>query len=600
MKLDPYTPSKDEFENRLVGAISSGKCLMYLDTSTLMWTLRINTLAREQFVEWCRTLGGRLRIPVWAAHELRRHLIENTVQKDIRQRSSDCERKLHDFIWLVAEHSDDNLAHSVGAGSSDILIEKIKKIQEQVRKFSSAVRKRNSTSANKKIIEFVNEFVLDSDLSEIFRELSTVGKFRYSHRVPPGFQDRSKSENKYGDLVIWEEILRDSVGEGIGDDEHTCVFISQDQKTDWISASPLINSGKGPKKQDRDHAKDVPLTHPLLQHEYKKRGGSGSIFVVTPRRLSIIASKAVKAKPDLSLKVDEWGKVSYLSGIFAELLNATVEDEGSRTPSIDDTSLSQAAANRNATRAFPTVDDVFAGSVSARLEKVQGLDHSASAAVLDGWLSEVVSGDLQPHFFGRLLASIPEQNAIPVVGTTLTKAQIQVSEEDNARIFFGLGVALYFGSNKTLHATPSNQLGGVFLERCRDPFFSYGLSTLVSALREVGLAETFIPGSQSKVFFEVESSGSNPKTLTELRIDGNVVTQTLVDKTGKTIADYIQDERNIATAEQLKLLVCRLYIIDPERMTNPSGKREFLVRTEMGLVELDLLSPEGFQLPFED
>lgn len=600
MKLNLFTRSIDDYENRLVGAINSGKCLVYLDTSTLTWTLRINTLAREQFVGWCRTLGDRLRIPVWAAHELRRHLIDKTVLKDIRQRSSDCERKLDDFIWLVAEHSDDNLARSVGAPSSDILIEKVKKIQEQVRKISAAVRKNNPTSANREIIEFVNEFVLDSDLSEIFKELSTVGKFRYSHRVPPGFQDRSKSENKYGDLVIWEEILRNSIGDGIDDEEYACIFVSQDQKTDWISLSPLIEVGNRREKDRKEQPKDVPLVHPLLQHEYKKRGGSGSIFVVTPRRLSIIASRAMKAKPGLSLKVDEWGKVSYLGGIFAELLNATVEDEEGTTPSIDDTSLSQDADNGNATQAFPTVDDVFAGSVSTRLERVQGLDHAASAAVLDSWLAEVVSGNLKPHIFGRLLASVSAQNTIPVVGATLVKAMIQVSEEDNARILFGLGVALYFDSNKNLHAMPSHQLAGVFLERCLDPFFSHGLSTLVSALREVGLAETFIPGSPSKVLFEVESSGSNPKTLTELRIDGNVVTQTVVDKTGTKITDYIQDERNIVTAEQLKLLVCRLYIIEPERMINASGKREYLTRPEMGLVELDLLSPEGFQLPSED
>lgn len=600
MKLDPYTRSIPEYESRLVNAINSEKCLVYLDTSTLMWTLRINTLAREQFVEWCRTLGDRLRIPVWASHELQRHLIEDTVLKDIRKRSNDCEGKLRDFIWLVTERSDNNLACSLGAGSSDMLITQVQKIHEQVRKLSAAVCKSNFSLANEKIIEFVNEFVLDSDLREIFDELSAVGEFRYSHRVPPGFQDGSKPENRYGDLVIWEEVLGDCISKGVDDEEHACILISQDQKNDWITTSPLVETSEGSKKQDRNHAKDVPLAHPLLQHEYKKRGGSGTIFIITPRRLSVIADKAVKAKPDHSLKVNEWIKISYPGGLSANLLNALVEDGDSKVPSSNVTSLSQAAANRNGVRTFPTVDDVLVGSVSARLERVRNLDYTASTAVLDNWLFEVASGDLQPHIFGRLLASIVVQNTSLVVGAILKKAETQVSEEDNARIFFGLGVAMYFCSNKTLRAMPSNQLGIVFLGRCLDPIFSHALSTLVSALKEAGLAETFIPGSRSKVLFEVESSGSNPSTLTELRIDGNVVTQTVVDETGKTITDHIQSERNTATAEQLKLLVCRLYIIDPERMTNPSGKRQFRIRPEMGLVELDLPSPKGFQLPSED
>ena len=600
MKLDPHIRPIDEYENRLVGAINSGKCLVYLDTSTLMWTLKIKTLAREQFVEWCRTLGDRFRIPVWAAHELQRHLIEDTVLKEIKQRSSDCERKLYDFIWLVAEHSDDKLALSVGEKSLNTLIAKVQKIREQVWKFSTAVRKRNFSSANDKIIEFVNEFVLDSDLIEIFKELSTVGEIRYSHRVPPGFKDGSKLENRYGDLIIWEEILRDSIGEGIGDEEHTCIFISQDQKPDWISALPSVEINNKRKKLTRDQAKNVPLPHPLLQHEYKRRGGSGSVFVVTPRRLGIIASKALKDKSGASLNVDEWEKISNLCGLLSDLRSATVENEDSMTLSTNDTSPSQAATPLNETLAFPTVDDVFDGSVSSRLEKVQDLDDAASATILDGWLSEVASNRLQPHIFGRLLASIPTENIISVVNATIMKAQIQISEEDNARILFGLGVSLYFGSNKTLRATPSDQLGEVFLERCLDPFFSHGLLKLVSALKEARLAETFIPGSPSKVLFEIESSGSNPKKLTELRIDRNVVTQGGADNAGKTITDYIQDERNTATAEQLKMLVCKRYIIDPERMTNPSGQREFLLRPKMGLVDLDLLSPEGFQLPSED
>ena len=600
MKLDPYIRSIAEYEDRLIGAINSEKCLVYLDTSTLMWTLRINALARDQFVGWCRALGDRLRIPVWAAHELQRHLIEGTVLKSIKQQSSKCEGKFHDFISLVAERLDDNLALSVGAGSSDTLIAKLQIMQGQVQKLSAAVSTNNFSSANEQIIEFVNEFVLSSDLSEIFKELSTVGEFRYSHRVPPGFRDGLKLGNGYGDLVIWEEILCDSIGEDFGDEERACIFISQDQKTDWISASPLVDGGSGPVKQNRRQANDVPLAHPLLQHEYEKRGGSGSVFVVTPRRLSIIAFKALKAKKNFSLKVDEWGKISYLSRPVTDLPSTTVEDEENKTPSDNDTSLSQAAANRSGTQAFPTMDDVFACSVSTRLKKVRGLDHEALATVLSDWLSEVASGKLQPHLLGRLLASIPTQHTIPSIGATLVKARNLVSGEDNARIFFGLGVALYFCSNTVLRAKPSNQLGEVFLELCLEPFFSHGLSILVSALGEVGLAERFIPGSSSKVSFEIESSGSNLKTLTDIRIDGNVVTQTVADEAGKTIIDYIQNKNDTATAEQLRLLVSRLYIIDPKRMANKFGKRKFLIRPEMGLVGLDLLSPEGFQLPSED
>ena len=188
MKLDPYIRTIADYESRLVDALDSRNCTVYLDTSTLMWALRINAQAREQFVAWCRSLGERLRIPVWAAHELQRHLIEDTVRKTIRERSSACERQFHDFISLVSERSDDSIARVMGAGSSDTLIANARVIQGQVRKLSDAIQSGNLSTAYEEIIEFVNEFVIDSDLLEISRVLSAVGEFRYTHRVPPGFR----------------------------------------------------------------------------------------------------------------------------------------------------------------------------------------------------------------------------------------------------------------------------------------------------------------------------------------------------------------------------------------------------------------------------
>jgi len=427
MKLDPYIRKISDYETRLIDAIGAQSCLVYLDTSALMWALRINAPARQQFLDWCRSFEERLRIPVWAAHELQRHLIEDTVKRTIKERSSACERQLHDFVSLVAERSDDNIARAVGAGSSDTLIAKAQMIQSQVRKMSDAMRAGNLTAAYEKVIEFVNEFVMDSDLLDISRELSAVGEFRYSHRVPPGFQDGAKSENRYGDLVMWEEILRDSVVRGASQGDNTCIFVSQDEKTDWISASPFVDAGNGPERQNRDHAKDVPLAHPLLQHEYEKRGGSGTAFVITPRRLSIIASKVASSKPELSWSVDEWGKVSYLDGPAAGLQIEGAKDGGSPAPGGEGEPRAPAPTAAGTTPTFPKVNDVLDGSIASRIEKARGLSLTELVELLDAWLSEVLSGTLRPHQFGRLLASITGENAITAIGTALAKTREQAS-----------------------------------------------------------------------------------------------------------------------------------------------------------------------------
>ena len=600
MKLDPYVRTITDYETRLIDALGSPSCLVYLDTSALMWALRIKAPARQQFIDWCRSFGERLRIPVWAAHELQRHLIEDTVQRTIKERTSACERQFHDFVSLVAERSDDNIARTVGAGSSDTLIVRAQMIQSQVRRLSEAMRGGDLTSAYEKTIEFVNEFVLDSDLLDITRELSSVGEFRYSHRVPPGFQDGAKSENRYGDLIIWEEILRDSVGRDDGQTDMACIFVSQDEKTDWISASPLVDAGKGPERQNRVHAKDVPLAHPLLQHEYEKRGGSGTVFVITPRRLSIIASKAASSKPELSWSVDEWGKVSYLDGPAAGLQVQDTKDGDRPTLHGEREPLVPALSEADTTSTFPSVNDVLDGSITSRVEKARGLSLTELVELLDAWLSEVLKGVLRPHQFGRLLASITGENTIAAIGTALAKTRARASNQDNAKVHFGLGVALYFQQNATLRSRPSIELGEIFLDLCREPGFSEGLAILAAALREAGLAETFVPGNSDRVSFEITSTGSNPKTLTELRIDGNVVTQAMPENAETAISDYLNGQGSTATADQLIAIAGRLFLIDPDRMTNSYGKRKFAIRPEMGFVEIDFLSPEGFELPSED
>jgi hypothetical protein len=600
MKLDPYIRKISDYETCLGDAIGAQSCLVYLDTSALMWALRINTPARQQFIDWCRSFEERLRIPVWAAHELQRHLIEDTVKRTIKERSSACERQFHDFVSLVAERSDDNIARAVGAGSSDTLIAKAQIIQSQVRKMSDAMRAGNLTAAYEEVIEFVNEFVMESDLLDISRELSAVGEFRYSHRVPPGFQDGAKSENRYGDLVMWEEILRDSVGRGASQADNACIFVSQDEKTDWISASPFVDAGNGPERQNRNHAKDVPLAHPLLQHEYEKRGGSGTVFVVTPRRLSIIASKVANSKPELSWNVDAWGKVSYLDGPAAGLHIADAEGRGRRALISGGERQAPTSSAIDRTSAFPSVGEVLTGSITSRVEKARGLNLTELVVLLDAWLSEVLSGTLRPHQFGRLLASIAGENAVAAIGTALSKTREQISNQDNTKVHFGLGVALYFQQDGALRARPSTELGEIFFDLCREPDFSEGLAILATALREAGLAETFIPGNSKTVSFEIETIGSNPKTLMELRIDGAVVTQTVCEDAETRILDCLNDEATTASAEQLIAISGRIFLIDPDRMTNSYGKRKFVIRPEMGFVELDFKSPEGFQLPSED
>ncbi|WP_210521685.1 PIN-like domain-containing protein [Hymenobacter terricola] len=69
-------------------------------------------------------------------------------------------------------------------------------------------------------------------LVEIYKE----GKIRYENKIPPGFGDNKPEPDRYGDLVIWNQIINKSL-----DDKIDIVFVTDDEKKgDWS----LLHSGK--------------------------------------------------------------------------------------------------------------------------------------------------------------------------------------------------------------------------------------------------------------------------------------------------------------------------------------------------------------------
>lgn len=72
---------------------------------------------------------------------------------------------------------------------------------------------------------------------DIYKE----GELRYKYLIPPGYKDIEKDKNdktqtkKYGDLLIWKEILKKA-----HDDRVSVIFITDDEKEDWweLSSEP--------------------------------------------------------------------------------------------------------------------------------------------------------------------------------------------------------------------------------------------------------------------------------------------------------------------------------------------------------------------------
>lgn len=133
-----------------------------------------------------------------------------------------------------------------------IILAKLSEIDEEAAKYQKVIQA--EIQRNKLMLENdkTTEFLEDIEVSErvgapfTYRQrinIYTEGNTRYQHKIPPGYEDNGKRKNdetsldKYGDLLIWKQILRHSESSG-----KSVIFITNDAKEDWW----LLDSNKKP------------------------------------------------------------------------------------------------------------------------------------------------------------------------------------------------------------------------------------------------------------------------------------------------------------------------------------------------------------------
>jgi hypothetical protein len=110
---------------------------------------------------------------------------------------------------------------------------------------------------------------------EKLREVFADGDKRYKSKIPPGYEDSKKPEgdNRFGDLVIWMELLEKAEHE-----KKAVTFVTADEKEDWWR----ISQGKtiGPR--------------PELAAELKKRAGVELQMFSPDRFMELAAEKLLQ------------------------------------------------------------------------------------------------------------------------------------------------------------------------------------------------------------------------------------------------------------------------------------------------------------------
>ena len=607
MQLDLFVRDYNAFMTELADVLKAGHTRFYLDTSLLMLLVRLGPTARDEFIDWCeKRPSGSVRVPVWAAHEFHRHTVRQTVNKNIDSVLSDVESKLHDFEKLALERADDSVCLSSGYASRDMYVSEIGQLLPKIRKLIKIAKDDSKMSEGmEKVISFVNHNILNSDLSKIIEHLGDSGEFRYSHHIPPGYHDK-KELNRYGDVVIWEEMICDVESAKSPVD---CVLISCDKKTDWVSSAPFLHRGNNSlEKPNRDLGYDVTLPHPLLVHEFKSRAQGEKVYVLHPRFLALVEAYAADRDGETSA-LSRWRASMYQEDPLQSLKKRGILDEAK-----DSNFQEQKLQNGDAKLSTCVEKDLTQGLVALEISRLMGVTNTEElksyieaspvnrSSIMDDWTIKLRSGQVDPLKFGRMFADLIIKGChewtsrLPELIEILRSevAQLMINQ-----VVLGAIAPAYFDQYGELLTIPVKTLVVVVLTLESDPYFEASFDALRDYLKEADAELPYFPGSGRKILeYKVETSQVSTKPvpmISDIRVGGESALAERLSLNNRRCFSRLFDRTPDVgcNGRELRCLVAREFAIPEDVLPTKYDNQKYTWSPNSGLVLMDTSSPGG-------
>ena len=225
-----YKPTEKEFKYLW------DNCEFIFDANVLLNIYRYSSETTEEFLDVLKNVQDRIWLPHQAALEYQRNrfsVIEEQVAK-----CKELEKLLekNEIIKFLT----DNKRHPFV--DTELIISEIKKTFKNL-KVNLETSRNNypNTISNDNLRDTITE-IFDGQIGDEFskKDLDNTykkGKERYADKIPPGFEDKGKDngENKdktgnqkYGDCVLWSQIIKHAKSEG-----KPIIFVTDDAKKDW-------------------------------------------------------------------------------------------------------------------------------------------------------------------------------------------------------------------------------------------------------------------------------------------------------------------------------------------------------------------------------
>lgn len=279
-----YDKTIDEHLRAIATLASDSQTLVFLDTNILAYLYKLHEAARSEFFVWSDSVvaANRLVIPAWAASEYLSRVTSKSLDSYTPKSKEPSQAKrvldaLHETASLFV---DEPLLHKISfSGDRAAYLNGFRGAIDALEKYTRAFSQQFDPSViHQQVIDHLSAVILDSDLAALCTRASKEGGARFEHRLPPGFRDGNKDENRFGDLIIWFEILDKAVASKVALPK--VLFITNDEKSDWVYAPKMRTEiVAGARKAVGNSNPEIKLADPRLVSEFKRQTGHPNLSI---------------------------------------------------------------------------------------------------------------------------------------------------------------------------------------------------------------------------------------------------------------------------------------------------------------------------------
>lgn len=196
--------------------------LFCLDTNTLLNVYRYSTETAEKFIENIKSKADSITIVHQVAMEYHKKRIKVILEQ--KQKSNETLSKFNELEKIL---KNERAMPYLSNTTNELLLENFEMAKEEIKKQQNLI---SSYILNDPYLDIYTQIFNKNLSSNNHYNDQEEAKWneRYEKKIPPGYMDNNKSENKFGDLIIWHQLI--SLAKS---NKKNIVFITDDNKEDW-------------------------------------------------------------------------------------------------------------------------------------------------------------------------------------------------------------------------------------------------------------------------------------------------------------------------------------------------------------------------------